>query len=203
MSIPFSYYLYHIPTKKHYYGIRHGKKSDPKKLWVTYFSSSKVVKQMIDEYGVDSFKVEVRKIFSCSEKAVLWEHKVLRRIDAAGRDDWINRHNGGEKFRGPKNHTLKTKQTIKKKITGLKRNHKTIEKHQKNAAIREQRKKDMGWKMSDSGRKNISDGLKNPEVQAKIYTADRNKKMAESKKGTKRHYLPDGSFIMVKLQADQ
>ena len=48
-------------------------------------------------------------------------------------------------------------------------------------------------------RKNrIASGEINP------YSDERNTKIRESKKGTKRHYLPDGSFIMVKkTQEDQ
>jgi len=203
MSIPFSYYLYHIPTRKHYYGIRHGKNANPETLWETYFSSSKIVKQLIQEYGVDSFRTEVRKIFNSAKEAIIWEHKVLRRLDAASREDWINRHNGGTKFRGPEKQSNKTKQKIAAKIRGMKRRPETIEKYKKSAAIREKKKKDIGWKMSESGKENISSGLLRPEVQEKIYTPDRNKKMAASKRGTKRHYLPDGSFIMIRPQADQ
>jgi hypothetical protein len=203
MSIPFSYYLYHIPTEKHYYGIRHGKKADPNSLWKTYFTSSKIVKKMIEEYGIDSFQVEIRKTFDTPQKAILWEHKVLRRLNAAVRPDWINRHNGGKKFRGPEYHTSKVKETIAKKITGIKRKPETIEKQKIKAALREQKKKENGYKMPEIGKQNISTGLKRPEVQAKIYTPERNKKMSLSKTGTKRHYLPDGSFVMIRPQADQ
>jgi hypothetical protein len=203
MSIPFSYYLYHIPTRKHYYGIRHGKKSNPETLWKTYFSSSNIVKKLIQEYGADSFNVKIRKTFNSAEEAILWEHRVLSKLNASMRDDWINRHNGGKKFRGPKNHSDKTKKKISSKIFGIKRCAETIEKHKRNASLREQKKRDMGWKMPESGKENISASLRRPEVQAKIYTPSRNKKMAASKKGTKRKYLPDGSFIMVRIQDDQ
>lgn len=203
MSTPFSYYLYHVPTKKHYYGIRHGKNADPDTLWKTYFSSSKIVKQLIAEYGKDSFTVEVRRTFQNSQEAILWEHKVLRRLNAATRNDWINRHNGGKKFRGPANHTESAKARIRKKLSGTKRSPDTIQKHRTNAKLREQQKREQGWKMPDSGKANIAKALKRSEVQEKIYTPERNAKMASSKKGTKRHYLPDGSFVMIRLQADQ
>jgi hypothetical protein len=203
MSTPFSYYLYHKPTQKHYYGIRHGKNANPDTLWKTYFSSSKIVKQLIAEYGADSFTVEVRKTFSTSQDAILWEHKVLRRLGAASREDWINRHNGGKKFRGPAQHTEEAKSRISRRMTGFKRSPENIQKFRELAAQREQKKKEEGWKMPESGKANISAALKRPEVQAKIYTPERNAKMAELKKGTKRHYLPDGSFIMVRPQADQ
>jgi len=61
-TIPFSYHLYHHPTKKHYYGIKFAKGCNPADLWVTYFSTSKLVKQLIAEYGADSFTATVRKV---------------------------------------------------------------------------------------------------------------------------------------------
>ena len=203
MSTPFSYYLYHIPTQKHYYGIRYAKNCDPSELWTTYFSSSAVVKNMIREYGAESFLFQVRKTFNTGKDAIIWEHKVLRRLDAASRPEWINRHNGGKKFKGPKHHSDVTKEILRKKITGIKRNEQTIEKHRKNSKLREQQKREQNWKMPKSARESISLTLRKPEIQEKIYTPERNAKMAKSKKGTKRHYLPDGSFKMIKPQDDQ
>lgn len=203
MSTPFSYYLYHKLTQKHYYGIRHGKNANPDTLWKTYFSSSKIVKELILKHGVDSFTVEVRKTFKSSQDAILWEHKVLRRLGASFRSDWINRHNGGKKFRGPVHHTEEAKARISRKMTGLKRSPENIQKFKELAARREQKKRKEGWKMPESGKVNISATLKRPEVQIKIYTPARNAKMSATKKGTKRHYLPDGSFIMIRPQADQ
>lgn len=203
MSTPFSYYLYHVPTQKHYYGVRYSNNSDPTELWRTYFSSSKIVKQLIVEYGASSFIAEVRRTFETPADALLWEQKVLRRLDAASREDWLNRHNGGKRFRGPINHTEKVKDRIRKKIKGTKRTQETIQKQKEAAARREQEKREKGWRMSDSGKNNISLALKRPEVQEKIYSPERNAKMAESKRGAKRHYLSDGSFIMIKPQRDQ
>ena len=97
-TIPFSYHLYHKPTKKHYYGIKYASGFEPSDLWIRYFSSSKIVKKLITEYGKDSFIVTVRKTFDTGEQAVLWEHRLLTRIRAAQREDWINRHNGKKKL---------------------------------------------------------------------------------------------------------
>ena len=158
---------------------------------------------MIAEYGIESFTVEVRKTFSTPQEAILWEHKVLRRLNAAARDSWINRHNGGKKFRGPTQHTEEVKARISRKMTGFKRSPENIQKFRELAAQRERKKKEEGWKMPESGKANISAALKRPDVQAKICTPERNAKLSKSKTGTKRHYLPDGSFVMIRLQADQ
>lgn len=95
---PFTYYLFHIPTGKKYYGVRTAKGCHPNELWVTYFSSSKEVKLLREQYGDQSFQYEIRKIFSSPTEALEWEEKFLTRINAAGRVDWLNKHNGGKNF---------------------------------------------------------------------------------------------------------
>jgi group I intron endonuclease len=95
---PYTYHLYHKPTGKHYYGVRTAKDCHPDELWVTYFSSSKIVNLLIEEHGSDSFEYEIRKLFETPEEALEWEMKFLTRIDAAAKDNWLNRHNGGKNF---------------------------------------------------------------------------------------------------------
>ena len=98
MSIPFTYHLHHIPTNTHYYGCRYGKQSTPDTLWTTYFTSSKYVKQLIASYGVDSFYVEIRKIFDSADDALLWEQNVLRRLKVLTNPKWINKNICGSTF---------------------------------------------------------------------------------------------------------
>lgn len=95
---PYTYYLYHRPTKTHYYGVRTAKNCNPTELWESYFSTSKSVKRLIEEYGKDSFDCKVRKIFNDPLDALRWEHKFLSKIDAASRLDWLNKYNGGNTF---------------------------------------------------------------------------------------------------------
>ena len=204
-KIPYSYFLYHKPTGLKYYGIKYGKHCHPDQLWVKYFSSSKIVQQLIKEYGKDSFDCTVRKIFTSSSKALLWEHKVLRRLDAANKEDWINRHNGGKKFRAPEQHSINTKKAISKKLKGRTFTEEHKSNISKGSLIDRQRRRDQGYKMPEdfvpkmlkTRTEKIANGLINP------YSKERNEKMAASKRGTKRKYLPDGSFIMIKIQADQ
>lgn len=202
---PYSYFLYHKPTGLKYYGIKHAKNCHPDQLWKTYFSSSIIVKKLIAAYGTDSFEFSIRKTFKTSDQALLWEHRVLRRLNASNRQDWINRHNGGIKFRSPITHREETKQLISKKLKGRKFTNEHKLKISKKALLDRQRRRDQGWKMPDdfvtkmlqTREDNIKKGLINP------YSKERNSKMAASKTGTKRHYLPDGSFIMVKNQEHQ
>ena len=93
--IPFAYLLYCIPTDQYYYGCRYGKGVHPVTLWSCYFSSSKIVKSLIDEYGVNSFKFEIRKIFKNGNDAKRWETKVLRRMKVSIDDRWLNQYNIG------------------------------------------------------------------------------------------------------------
>lgn len=94
----YTYYLYHIPTKQHYYGVQFNKKANPKDLWSKYFSSSKRVHYLIDEYGADSFLVQIRKIFDCPRKAIEWEKRVLTKLNAANRSDWLNCTNADNQY---------------------------------------------------------------------------------------------------------
>jgi hypothetical protein len=107
---PFTYYLYHKPTGKKYYGVRTAKGCCPSDLWTKYFSSSTVVHDLIKEYGMNSFEVEVRKVFDNKRDAILWERNVLIRLKASKSDLWLNKHNGG----GAGSHTEQTRKKIAK-----------------------------------------------------------------------------------------
>jgi hypothetical protein len=169
-------------------------------LWTKYFSSSAIVKKLIAEYGVDSFEFEVRRTFDNGKSALLWEHKVLRRLNASERPDWINRHNGGSKFRGPEHHTPETIEKFRKKLIGKKRSEEAKERYRKSAKKREELRRANNWTMPaeataralETRQQRIDSGEINP------YSKERNAKMSASKRGAKRHYLPDGSFIMIK-----
>lgn len=90
-TIPYTYLLTHAQTGKRYYGVRFAKGCNPSDLFVTYFTSSKYVKLLIKEYGIESFKFEIRKTFDSVEKARKWETKVLSKIGVTKRDDYLNK----------------------------------------------------------------------------------------------------------------
>lgn len=92
--IPFTYLLTHRPTGRRYYGVRYAKGCHPDQLWSLYYSSSKIVKLLIEKYGVDSFDYEIRKTFNTREAALDWEHRVLQRLKPYHKKEWINLHNG-------------------------------------------------------------------------------------------------------------
>jgi hypothetical protein len=93
---PYTYLIKHRPTGKVYYGFRSANKVEPiDDLWKRYFTSSPKIQQLIDETGVDSFDVAIRRIFETKEQASAWEAKVLRRCKVLMDDRWINQNIAG------------------------------------------------------------------------------------------------------------
>jgi hypothetical protein len=76
-----------------YYGRRTAFGCSPDDIWNTYFTSSEYVSIFRGQYGEPDI-IQVRKVFgedyqSCEQ----WETKVLTRINAAAREDFLNKHN--------------------------------------------------------------------------------------------------------------
>lgn len=73
-----------------YYGSKFAKNSNPDKFWVTYFTSSKYVKQARQKFGEPDI-IQIRKTFGeDSSKCYNWETKVLRRMKVKTNDLFIN-----------------------------------------------------------------------------------------------------------------
>ena len=89
--------LFRSKQNKWYYGVRFAKKCCPNDLWVTYFTSSNYVKKFREEYGEPDI-IEVRKIFTCSQKAREWETKVIKRLNIVESDNWLNKTDNTNKF---------------------------------------------------------------------------------------------------------
>ncbi len=85
---PYSYLVYHIPTNFWYYGIQYQKRSgvaNPSNLWndeslYPYYTSSKRIKELINLYGKDSFKISIRKLHNNQKEAEKWEQKLIKRV---------------------------------------------------------------------------------------------------------------------------
>lgn len=93
MSRPYTYLIGWKHLNLYYYGSRYKKGCDPSDLWVSYFTSSKLVAKIREEHGEPDV-VMIRKVFSSKKSALEYEHKVLRRIGAKQRDDFLNKTNG-------------------------------------------------------------------------------------------------------------
>lgn len=94
---PYTYIIGWTKHNTYYYGVRfadYSKKdtANPSELWVSYFTSSKYVQRFREQYGEPDL-IKVRKIFSDKDSARTWEHKVLRRMKATSREDFLNKSN--------------------------------------------------------------------------------------------------------------
>lgn len=93
--VGYTYLVKFKPTGQFYYGSRCAKGCHPDEFWITYFTSSKIVHELIDQHGKESFEFEIRAVFSdCPKDAQDWERKVLKKMNVCGRQDFLNKHNG-------------------------------------------------------------------------------------------------------------
>jgi hypothetical protein len=82
-SIPYVYSLSFIDpktnTKRWYIGVQYGKNCNPENLWLSYFTSSKVIKSLLNEYGPKSFKTKIIKTFTTEVSARAYEERFIRK----------------------------------------------------------------------------------------------------------------------------
>ncbi|AKF13310.1 hypothetical protein PHIN3_45 [Sinorhizobium phage phiN3] len=91
---PYTYFIGWSKQKKYYYGSAYRQGCDPSDLWTNYWTSSKHVARMREAYGEPDI-IQVRRTFETPLEARLWEIKVLRRIGACRRKDFLNQRNPG------------------------------------------------------------------------------------------------------------
>ena len=89
-TYPYTYRITSKTTGQHYYGVRYRKGCNPSDFWVDYFTSSKRVHALIEQYGKDDFITQIRNTFPNGKDALAWEAKVLSKLNATERDDWLN-----------------------------------------------------------------------------------------------------------------
>ena len=85
---PYFYKLKHKTSSKYYVGSQYGKNSNPENLWKDYYTSSKVVCELVKLYGKDSFEIVTIKQ---RDDAREYEQKYLMRCyKFLGRDKFLN-----------------------------------------------------------------------------------------------------------------
>ena len=97
---PFTYCITFLPTGQRYYGVRTKKDCHPGELWINYYTSSKKIRQLIQEHGTDAFDIKICKTFTTKSDAIAWECRVLKKLAAASNPNWLNENNGDRKFFG-------------------------------------------------------------------------------------------------------
>jgi hypothetical protein len=89
---PYTYLIEFIPTGNKYYGVKFSKDSDPNLFWKNYFTSSKVIKDLIEKHGVEAFSTKVDKVFDTPEEAIKYELQYLQSIE--DKSLWLNQNFG-------------------------------------------------------------------------------------------------------------
>lgn len=174
MSIykPYTYLIGWTNHNKWYYGVRFAKDCHPSDLWTSYFTSSTYVSDYRKLYGEPDI-IQVRKTFSNKHDALLWEEKVLSRMNVVSNEMWLNRHNNGSNFyvdeevaknRGVKHKGYKHSEESKKKIS---------------EAMKRSRKSKGERVFTDEWKKKLSEARKR-----RIYTEESRRKQSESLKRT-------------------
>jgi len=110
---PYTYLIGWSHLNKWYYGVRTANKHlclyesgcHPDEFWKTYFTSSPSVEDYLEIYGNPDV-VQIRKTFKTRDEALIWESKVLKRLNVRENDTWLNKHDSCNKNFGgcPKGH---------------------------------------------------------------------------------------------------
>lgn len=95
---PYVYCIIHKTNGIKYVGSKTSKKANPEDLFVKYFTSSKIVKQIVQEQGKEAFDIEWIMIQETAEAALALESKILKDNDAASSTNYYNCTNGDAKF---------------------------------------------------------------------------------------------------------
>ena len=106
--IPYTYFIGWTKLNLFYYGSRYGKGCHPSDFWQRYFTSSKLVAETRALHGEPDI-IQIRKTFTTSEAAMLWEKKVLKRMRVKGRKDFLNQTMGNMPTMKGKKHSEETK----------------------------------------------------------------------------------------------
>ena len=173
MSTPFTYLIGWSSKKRYYYGSRYCKKCHPSDLFTTYFTSSKTVKDFIEENGLPDI-IQVRKIFKSDTDALTFEHKVLRRLDVKNRIDFLNKTDGRD-----------WKQTSE----GLSwiRNHPKAAKATKARYIKPDEELPEGWSYGFLAPSEKQRQITKERMKTYRHSDETKKKIGESQKGEKNH----------------
>lgn len=89
---PYFYIIQHRPTGRRYAGYRGAADCSSTELLKEggYFTSSKVVKALIESEGLSAFKIERIREFDDAADAYAYEIRFLKRIGAAKNPNWLN-----------------------------------------------------------------------------------------------------------------
>jgi hypothetical protein len=87
---PYTYLIGWPELNMWYYGVRYAKNCHPADFWNPYKTSSKQVKNFIKLHGDPPVK-QIRKQFTNTKIARLWENRVLKKLHVVNREDYLNK----------------------------------------------------------------------------------------------------------------
>lgn len=87
---PYTYLIGWTQHNKWYYGVRFAKNCHPSDLWVSYFTSSKLVKSFVKQFGKPDI-IQIRKVFNSINNARNWEDAVIYRAKLVHNDNFLNK----------------------------------------------------------------------------------------------------------------
>ena len=111
------YRLTFLITGQLYIGSRKCKTDPWSDLWKKYFSSSKVVKALINEHGLNSFSFEIIREFVTYADALSYESELLESVNADKDNRYLNQSIPGKTFRS-KVRTIETRNKISNTLKG-------------------------------------------------------------------------------------
>lgn len=97
-----------------YIGCQYAKTASPENLWVKYFTSSNPVAEYRSVHG-EPMVIKILKTFKTPEDALLYETRILKRLNASSSVTFLNLSNGNTGFIM----TDETRQKISDSLTGV------------------------------------------------------------------------------------
>jgi len=85
---PFVYVIKHISSGKRYCGVKFSKGCSPSDMLTTYFTSSKIIKQMISDG--EEFIIDIIIVCDSKDDAIELEEFILTEANAHLSDEWFN-----------------------------------------------------------------------------------------------------------------
>lgn len=171
---PYTYLIGWSDLNLWYYGARYASGCHPTDLWVSYFTSSKIVAERRKIYGEPDI-ILVDQTFDSAESALDHEKKVLKEQDAAKSSQWLNKNNGIGTWAAI---TVNTRQKMSEAAKSRPPREWTEESKRKASATRRGRKRTQDECLAISnGRKGKSSGPQSAATRSK---------RSESLKGRKR-----------------
>lgn len=209
---PYVYWTFHVPSNRLYVGCKYAKNSCNSSTLMTengYKTSSKYIKKLIENTGLNSFIVIRIRHFITAIAAIKYEKRFLKKVNAKRNPKFINKNNGFGSFIGgtyTEEHKRKLKEASKNKqpvtdecklkqseaLKGRlfsedhKRKLKEAAKNRPRRSTEHSKKigdTNKGRIISDESRKRMSDAAKNRPVRS----AEHKKNNANANKGSKRN----------------